>query len=497
MQLMIVTDDVPYWSFLNKFSIIQAEDYLKGEPYHAKSIRVINLCRSYRYQTIGYYVSLYALAEDKKVLPSIQMIQDCVDEQLSRQFLKNIDADIQQNLSKITHNTLTLHIYFGLCSSETFTDLAKKIHAMFPLPLITIQFLKKRERWIVKKLGVLMTQDIPQTDYVFMQQAANIYLTKKNFYHSATKKYFFHLAILTEKNETGTAPSNKKALEKFAQAGESLSIQVDFIDQTALKRIPEYAGLFIRAPTAVNHYTYEFSRYSAQENLVVIDDPQSIVKCCNKVYLAVMLQHHGICTPQTTIVSKYQPDFVPTEFPCILKKPDSSCSLGVVKVHNEKEFKIALKKFFKYSDLVVMQPFIPTDFDWRVGILDNKVLFVSRYYMAKDHWQVVNWGSDVEREGYDEAVPLNEAPDALIQTALQAVRFIGDGFYGVDIKSRDNQYYVIEVNDNPSIDHGVEDKILGDELYTKVMQVFLQRMQMHHGWHDTPHLLSLATENST
>jgi len=36
---------------------------------------------------------------------------------------------------------------------------------------------------------------------------------------------------------------------------------------------------------------------------------------------------------------------------------------------------------------------------------------------------------------------------------------------------------VIEVNDNPSIDSGVEDKFLGGELYTLVMQEFLSRME--------------------
>jgi glutathione synthase/RimK-type ligase-like ATP-grasp enzyme len=36
---------------------------------------------------------------------------------------------------------------------------------------------------------------------------------------------------------------------------------------------------------------------------------------------------------------------------------------------------------------------------------------------------------------------------------------------------------VIEVNDNPSIDAGVEDRFLGGELYTLIMQEFLSRME--------------------
>ena len=494
MQIIIVTDDVPYWSFLNDFPIIEAEDYLKGHYFQAKSVRVINLCQSYRYQTIGYYVSLFALAHDHKVSPSIQTIQDGVDEQLSSQFLQDEDADIQQSLSNVTDKTLTLPIYFGLCPQQACEGLAKKIHAIFPLPLITIQLLKKKKGWVVKKLAVLEAQDIPETDVAFMQKATHLYLTKKHFSQKRQKQYFFHLAILVDPSEEGTAPSNKQALERFAEAGESLGIQVNVIDQTAIKTIPEYAGLFIRTTTSVNHYTYEFSRYAAQENLVVIDDPQSIVKCSNKVYLAELLCHHHINIPQTVIVSKYRPDFIPAAFPCVLKQPDSACSLGVIKVHNVKEYKKVLKQFFKTSDLVVVQPFIPTDFDWRIGVLDNKPLYASRYYMAKDHWQIINWKSNTEREGGFDAVPLHEVPAGVMQAALRSSRLIGDGLYGVDIKSRDNEHYVIEVNDNPSIDHGVEDGIPGDEIYMSIMKVFLHRMQLHHGWHTTPHQLSLETE---
>jgi glutathione synthase/RimK-type ligase-like ATP-grasp enzyme len=36
---------------------------------------------------------------------------------------------------------------------------------------------------------------------------------------------------------------------------------------------------------------------------------------------------------------------------------------------------------------------------------------------------------------------------------------------------------VIEINDNPNIDYGVEDKILGDSLYSKIMLSFLKRLE--------------------
>jgi glutathione synthase/RimK-type ligase-like ATP-grasp enzyme len=36
---------------------------------------------------------------------------------------------------------------------------------------------------------------------------------------------------------------------------------------------------------------------------------------------------------------------------------------------------------------------------------------------------------------------------------------------------------VIEVNDNPNIDHDVEDRYLGNELYMQIMQEFANRLE--------------------
>jgi glutathione synthase/RimK-type ligase-like ATP-grasp enzyme len=65
----------------------------------------------------------------------------------------------------------------------------------------------------------------------------------------------------------------------------------------------------------------------------------------------------------------------------------------------------------------------------------------------------------------------------VLEAALKATRPIGNGFYGVDVKERNGKGYVIEVNDNPSIDSGVEDKYLGEELYRLIMGEFLRRME--------------------
>ena len=120
---------------------------------------------------------------------------------------------------------------------------------------------------------------------------------------------------------------------------------------------------------------------------------------------------------------------------------------------------------FAGADLLLAQEYLPTDFDWRVGILDRKPLFVCRYFMAQGHWQIIQHEEGrAAREGEAQAIALNAAPPEVIDLALRSANLIGDGFYGVDIKQRGHQCYVIEINDNPNVDAGNEDGVLKDAL---------------------------------
>jgi len=131
------------------------------------------------------------------------------------------------------------------------------------------------------------------------------------------------------------------------------------------------------------------------------------------------------------------------------------------------------------SELIVAQEYLPTEFDWRVGILDQRPLFVCKYFMAAGHWQIVK--REPGRTGYEEgpvqAVAVAEAPEAVVKIALKAANLIGDGLYGVDIKQIGKHCYVIEINDNPSIDAGNEDGVLKDALYREVMGSFVRRIE--------------------
>lgn len=132
---------------------------------------------------------------------------------------------------------------------------------------------------------------------------------------------------------------------------------------------------------------------------------------------------------------------------------------------------------------MLVQEYLYTEFDWRIGILNNKAIYACRYYMVKDHWQIYQHGEQGSDSGGFSTIPTFEVPRRVLQAAIAATKPIGDGLYGVDVKEINGRGYVIEVNDNPSIERGVEDKYLGDELYMLIMAEFLRRMQVQRSLH--------------
>ena len=116
----------------------------------------------------------------------------------------------------------------------------------------------------------------------------------------------------------------------------------------------------------------------------------------------------------------------------VVKIPDGSFSRGVHKVETAEALKKLSDKLFEDTDLLLAQKFMPTKFDWRVGVLDGEPLFVCQYQMARGHWQIIKHGPNGSREGGSKTIPIYDAPPRVIDVALKAARAIGSGLYGVE-----------------------------------------------------------------
>ncbi len=483
---VLIVNNPAHWPFdLPNVEVVAARDYLNDRSWaERKRLRVFNLCRSYRYQTTGYYVSLLAEARGHRPMPRIATLQDIRHQSLLRVVSGDLDELIQKSLKPLSGNELVLSIYFACNLAKRYDRLSRALYNAFPAPLLRARFVRVEAHWQLRSLSPIPAQDIPDSHRQFVVQAGTRFFEKGISRARRRRPSRFHLAILHGDKEP-TPPSDAVAIGRFVAAAGRLDISTELIERDDYGRLAEFDGLFIRETTYVTGHTYRFARRAQAEGLVVMDDPDSIVRCTNKVYLAELLARHGIPTPRTEIIHRGNAAAVlrGLGLPCVLKTPDSSFSLGVVKVETAAEYHRNVNELLQKSDLLIGQEYLRTDFDWRIGVLDRQPLYACKYFMARGHWQIYNHAVDkvhapeADYEGDFETMSVEQAPSRIVRTAVKAANLIGDGLYGVDLKYRQGRPAVIEINDNPSLDADVEDAFLKDELYDRIMASFLRRME--------------------
>ncbi len=482
IENIIVVDNLNSWKFnLPGVRVITAKNYMNDLEFQTpRNLRIFNLCNSYRYQRIGYYVSLLASAREHRAFPNVTTIEDFRNPIIIRAIASDIDELMQETLKKEVGNKVVLNIFFGRTIHPARRQLGLRLYHLFEAPLLQIHCVKD-DRWIIQKVLPLSLKKMTEEEMIKVQEYAAIYFAKKRFFRPRLKQYQHSLAILINPGEPNP-PSDPGALMKFKTAAQKLGFFTEFITKADISQIAEYDALFIRETTDINNHTYRFSRLAYAEGLAVIDDPWSILRCSNKIFINERMRQNRINTPQTWVIDKtnYRSSaFKETPFPLVLKQPDSSFSRGVVKVENIDELNLAVKNLSKNSDLIIAQEFLPSEFDWRIGVLDQKPLFACKYFMAKNHWQIYNWMEETENQTGDfETLELSKVPSHILKIAVKAASLMGDGLYGIDLKEINGKVYIIEVNDNPNIDEGVEDSILGNLLYENIMQSLYNRIEV-------------------
>ena len=481
-RTIIVTNKPKLWDIpLDNTDVISPREYLTDQKYQdSERFRVLNLCNSYKNHTLGYYVSLLASARNHKISPSVIGIKDFSNVSIAQSLVDDIDGVLQKRFDKIESNEFELNIFFSDTPTPGFSDIAKKLSSLFEMPLFRISFAKNK-KWRVKKIEALTFNNVIRHYSREISIIAPRYFQKKSLIKAPLKRYKYDLAILVNPEEA-TPPSCSRALNRLKDAAEKLGFFAEFITRHDYSRICEFDALFIRETTSVGNHTYKFARRAYTEGLVVMDDPWSILRCSNKIYLYERLARSGIKQPRSWQICKgnISHQFLSGfNFPLVLKMPESSFSMGVFKVNNSEEMREKLNLMFKTAELVIAQEFIETDFDWRIGVLDNNPLFACKYYMAQGHWQIYNWNNkdDTEFSGRSHTLPLDEVPLHILQTAVKASSLIGNGLYGVDLKDINGSACVIEINDNPNIDAGIEDAVLKEDLYARIMNSFLNRIE--------------------
>jgi glutathione synthase/RimK-type ligase-like ATP-grasp enzyme len=480
---IVVVENVKRFPFhLEGVEVVSAKSYLVDPRFSdLRRAAVFNLCRSYGYQTVGYYVSLLAAARGHRPLPSVGTLQSLGENVLVKIVSDDLEELIEKSLVRHEGHEFRLSIYFGRNADEKYDRLSRALFNEFPAPFLSARFAKVKNgdpegHWRLVSVRPLGTSEIPDDHRDFVLEQARGYFERPSRTRGP-RSYRYELAILW-RDDDDNAPSDDRAIKRFARAFQAVGIDAEVVGPDDYARIAEFDALFIRETTWVEHHTYRFARRALREGLVVIDHPEAIIRCSNKVYQAELFERHEIPCPKTLVLHEGNIDDVAATvgFPCVLKRPDGAFSQGVVKIENVEELKAQLPVLLKESELVVAQEWMPSSFDWRVGVLDKKPLWVCKYHMSPGHWQIVRKVGPRTRYGRVEPIAMEDAPSAIVELAVRAASRFGGGLFGVDIKEVGKRAFVMEVNDNPNVDAGLEDAIVKDALYDAVARWFRERL---------------------
>ena len=270
------------------------------------------------------------------------------------------------------------------------------------------------------------------------------------------------------------------ALMRLSQVARKLGHRVDFIFRPEMYKIPSCDAVYIRALTDPMNSAYVASRTAEMHGVRVVDDSDSIRICCDKVNMYRHLIRQGVAIPETRILEEADISTATGKRllaelgqPVVIKAPNSSFSMYVERASTPEEVVRVAKRFLRRADRVIVQEFVQSSFDWRVGVIGGQPLYVCQYTIPKKRWKILTYAPNGRAfYGPVKGVKLAQAPAGLLETAVRAANAIGRGLYGVDLKQVGEEYVVIEVNDNPSINAGEEDQVDGD-LYERLIKFLM------------------------
>jgi ribosomal protein S6--L-glutamate ligase len=178
----------------------------------------------------------------------------------------------------------------------------------------------------------------------------------------------------------------------------------------------------------------------------MINTRAAMLTCDNKLTTALLFEKFGLPTPRTAFVSnenniKTALDKVGGKFPVILKTLTGTQGVGVIKIESYEGLVATLQAMWKLEAEVLIQEFMPSDFDVRTFVVDNKI-----FASTKRTHSSYDFRSNTHRGAEAEPYKLN---DEEMEMVLKAARLSRAYMVGVDHIIFKNKPYLLEINGSP------------------------------------------------
>ena len=298
-RLVVVVSDPSDLPGMPADRLVTADRFLAGGETIGRGAAVVNLCRSYRYRTKGYYVSLVADARGQRVLPTVETIEGLTEpfglsrvlreagvptleviRTRRRRDLPTTVATEDDATSPDPHPSL-LRVsgreggvemrpaghaaavealaFFGQCADSRFRPAAQAIYREWPTPVLRIQLVEEDDEWKVSYASAVPVQQLSPEDRAALTEVLG---NERSVLRRATptpaELKRASLAVLYDDTDP-FSPSTPETIDRLARIATRMNVHLHRIGPDEIDRLGEYDALFIRTLTGVREPSFHFA----------------------------------------------------------------------------------------------------------------------------------------------------------------------------------------------------------------------------------------------
>src|SRR5260370_1219445 len=189
-----------------------------------------------------------------------------------------------------------LLVCFGIARDPRFEAFGRLLFDWFRCPALEVSVDTGAAWYAIDRIRMRTLTRLANGEAAFLRESLHQHTAREWRDPKARTVPKYDLAVLYDPNEK-LPPSSQATIKHFARIADKLSFDVEPITRRQLAELAGYDGLFIRETTSIDNHTYRFARRAWQEGMPVIDDPISMIRCMNKVFLIELMGSNQGCTP--------------------------------------------------------------------------------------------------------------------------------------------------------------------------------------------------------
>ena len=246
--------------------VIEADHYLSSGGVQPHEATVVNLCRSYRYRSKGYYVSLVADARGHRVLPPIESLEELSEPYGLFRVLREAGVptlDVAElktwKPTDAPNGSAESLVMFGQTTDPRFEHAARAAYRAWPIPVLRLHFVPKNGEWWVAN-----AEPVPLKRLRTDERDQLVLALKKDGWRAIggrappleTKRA--SIAVLFDDDDQ-FAPSTPETIAHLERLAAVNNVYVHRLGLDELDRLPEYDALFIRTLTGVREPSFQLA----------------------------------------------------------------------------------------------------------------------------------------------------------------------------------------------------------------------------------------------